>query len=541
MEENGLGWAGWIGVAGGIAGVLSVIVALLSWLGPSRREVWDDLATDATYRADIAASLRDGSLGQRYRNGLAGGLALLDRHFGAASSAKALGLCIIIALVYAYAGFFLVWGLGGPGVVGGLHLMPRDAEQPARLIAGAIVMIAPFIGYGLGRYLGPRVRRFERRLVTRLQMTRVLRRRWRSKRRAVDRLYRFGAAVALVLVVALSVVILPERRVGIVALALLVGALPVLGVAMAVHVRSWFQSDWTGALVSTTAGAAGVALALALAGAVAVGFFPKPGAFPGALGAMVGLGGLGVFSGLGFVHELSILLLVFFLVLPLINGGVDWGSWWVTRRLGAHLVGAFDRGAGALRLALVALRHGIFDLAIAAGMLLGMAFMLALGFEAYNQASLWQASLWQASLWQGEGAFDLEAYVEGAAAAPFGEGAWLTLMLLTTLVPTFLHVAVVWMSPLGFVFLSAGRRRWATDLERWDDLDEATRSRTRRAVAAYVAHDRIGLWLLAGLLSIAWFALMAVAIAFLHQGGFAAYVAGAAYRGIDTARWLGGS
>ena len=598
MEGSGLGWAGWIGVAGGIAGVLSVIVALLAWLGPSRREVADDLASDATYRADIAGDLRDRSLGQRYRNGLEAGLALLDRQFGAASSAKALGRCIIIALVYAYAGFVVVWGFGSPGVVGGREFLPQDAQQPARLLVGALLAIAPLVAYGLGRALGPRICRSERRVVTRLHMIRLLRRRWRMKRSAVDRLYRFGSALVLLLAVVLSSPLFLKVGIDGVIASHLFGSLPILGVATAVHLRPRFRTDWTGALGSTAAGAAivvagaafGLALAVAVAfsfsvaaaaafsfsvaaaaavafaigtagalavavvvvatyaataayavagaiagsfavaAAVAVGLFPKPGAFPGAVGAMVGLASFGAIGEGGFIGALALSLLIFFLVLPLINGWVDWGSWWVTRRLGAHLLRALDRGAGAVRLGVVALGHGVADLVIAAGMLLGMAFMLALGFEGYNQLSLLR----------GEGAFDLVPYVEGAAAEPFGEGAWLTLMLLTTLVPTFLHVAVVWASPVGLVFVSARRRQWADDLEQWDELDEATRSRTRRAVAFYVAHGRIGLWLVAGLLALGLFALMAGAVALVHQGGFSDYVARAAYLGIDAARWLGG-
>jgi hypothetical protein len=114
-------------------------------------------------------------------------------------------------------------------------------------------------------------------------------------------------------------------------------------------------------------------------------------------------------------------------------------------------------------------------------------------------------------------------------------------MLLTTLVPTFLHVVVVCMSPLGFLFLSARRHEWAKNLEAWDTLDKDTRSRTRRAVAAWMAHGRIFLWLAAGLVALALFTLMATAIALLHDGGFADYVADAAFLGITLARWLAGN
>jgi hypothetical protein len=184
MEETGLGWAGLIGVAGGVAGVGSFFVALLVWLGPSRREVREDLADDPIYRADIAASLRDGSLGRRYRGGLAGGLGLLDRAFGPPGSAAALGVCFIIALVYAYVGFFLVLGLGGPGVVGGFPLLSEAAEQPQRLGLGAFLALLPLGGFWLGRRLGRPIRRLEWRLVSGLQ--RAISRRGRRMRRRIS-------------------------------------------------------------------------------------------------------------------------------------------------------------------------------------------------------------------------------------------------------------------------------------------------------------------------------------------------------------------
>ncbi len=609
MGGTGIDWAGWIGVAGGIGGVVGGLAALLAWLGPSRREVMDDLAGDATFREDAAARLRDGSLGRRYRDGLDRGMRRLDRAFGPPASAKALGRCIIVAIVYPYAGFFLVWGLGGPGVVGGIAFLSTGGGGPARLEAGAALALMPLLGYWLGRRLGPSIRGFKRRLITRLLR---MWRRPRPRRISVDRCFRLVASTALLLMLTRLVLMVTEDAAVFLVSAVMLCALPAAGVVAGVAVRDRVRSEWTGPLASVTAGIGVVALAgalfgaatvaaisvlagvagavgiayaygfaisfaftLALAGtaaititlayvgsvgaiialdlvlagvddsaiaiavavaavaaiAVAVGLFLKPGAFPGSIGIIIAISSASALGGRGFVEEYSLVLLVFFLVLPLINGGVDWGSWWVTRRLGAHLLRVLDGGVGALRLGLVVFWHGVADFALAAFMLLAMAFVLALGFEAYNQASLWTGPAH---------AFDLEVYVDGAAAAPFTEGAWLSLMLLTTLLPTFLHVVVVWMSPLGLLFLSARREAWADHLERWDELDDATRSRTRRAVAAWVAHGRIGLWLLAGLLALGLFALMAGAVAMVHQGGFADYVARAANLGIETARWLGG-
>lgn len=267
---------------------------------------------------------------------------------------------------------------------------------------------------------------------------------------------------------------------------------------------------------------------------------------------MIGMGGIFALIGSGFVNELAVILLIFFLVLPMINGVVDWASWWVTRRLGAHLLaavatsppaggfavsplgapldGARAKPRSAMRLAGVALGHGVVDLVVATLMLLGMALTLAFGFEVYNQLAAWQ----------GKPVFDVARHIAEAAAAPFTEGAWLSLMLLTTLVPTLLHLVVVLMSPLGVLFISDRRERWAVNLENWDALDEATRSRTRRGVANWLARGRFGLWVLALVLATLLFGGLLAAFRLVHQGGFADLVAEAALTGVHLANGLAG-
>ncbi len=183
-----------------------------------------------------------------------------------------------------------------------------------------------------------------------------------------------------------------------------------------------------------------------------------------------------------------------------------------------------------MRLASAALGHGIVDLVVATAMLLGMALSLAFGFELYNQFAALQDSP----------AFDLAKHIAEAAAAPFTKGAWLSLMLLTTLVPTLLHLVVVLMSPLGVLFLSDRRERWAANLENWDALDETTRSRTRREVANWLARGRFGLWVLALVLATVLFGGLLAAFRLVYQGGFADLVAEAALTGVHLANELAG-
>jgi hypothetical protein len=133
----------------------------------------------------------------------------------------------------------------------------------------------------------------------------------------------------VVLLVAVSAAVLRDQAIEKVAVGLLFGSFGVWGAISGFVVWSRLRTDWTAALASTTAGVAVVALAVAVAAAVAlavnvaVGLFWRAGAVPGVIGGMIGLAMLGVLGGRGFVEGLALVLLIFFLVLPLVNGAVD--------------------------------------------------------------------------------------------------------------------------------------------------------------------------------------------------------------------------
>ena len=124
-----------------------------------------------------------------------------------------------------------------------------------------------------------------------------------------------------------------------------------------------------------------------------------------------------------------------------------------------------------------------------------MAFFLVFSFEAYNQVALMQNIL---------PVFDVETYAHDAAAAPFTTGAWLSLMLVTTLIPTFLHGILVLTSPLAVaLWPDRARLDLAGKLERYETLDEAERKTVCRRAANWLTHGRRFLWLAASVLFLA--------------------------------------
>ncbi len=161
---------------------------------------------------------------------------------------------------------------------------------------------------------------------------------------------------------------------------------------------------------------AAFALAFTLAGVLAVA---------GTAAAMALLLALTV-AALAFAGKFAFLLLLFFVLLPMVNALLDWLSWIVTRfflRRVAQVTPTW-RGAGLLVLELSA------DLAAAIVLFLGLVVLLPNGIEIINSV----LSL------TGRDAFDWREVVLRANEAPLSEGLFVVGMLITTLVPTFIHI-----------------------------------------------------------------------------------------------------
>lgn len=163
----------------------------------------------------------------------------------------------------------------------------------------------------------------------------------------------------------------------------------------------------------------------------------------------------GLFGPSGKADE-TLLFATFFLVLPVLNGFADFLSWYASRRLGAHLLSCLGKVSRWRLFAWTIPSHIAVDVFIAAGLLACLALALPFVMQTISMAR----------------DFDYDAAGEIARAAqdPGGQGIWLTIMLFTTLIPTFLHLCMVAASPLSVCFLGEEKRQdWAAKLDRFHD------------------------------------------------------------------------
>lgn len=191
---------------------------------------------------------------------------------------------------------------------------------------------------------------------------------------------------------------------------------------------------WTADLAQFVAATFAVAIVVIFAGAIAgtgAGAIAVAGTVAG---AVAGTGAVAVavafaitFVGAGAV---AVQYLIFLVALPIANALLDWVSWGATRmflrRFSAH-----RRGMRGVLLAIAAI---VMDLAVALACLVVLAGLTALILEAMN-------ALFQ---WINLPIFDWRSQVGLAIEAPFTKGWLVTGTLLTTLIPTAIHLAVGW-------------------------------------------------------------------------------------------------
>lgn len=164
--------------------------------------------------------------------------------------------------------------------------------------------------------------------------------------------------------------------------------------------------------------------ALAVAAAVSHNRMGRHGAYAGAIGAIALMTTAAVLFGWGD-KPLVMFAVCFFFLLPLLVGLTLWGALSTMRNVIGWLIGG-RRG------------WSMMSLAIAVCWLIGAIFMAALAFllgygaESYNQLTLARS---------GALAFDIEPMIARAIAGPFGEGFWLSAMILTPMLPPVIVTA----------------------------------------------------------------------------------------------------
>ncbi len=129
-----------------------------------------------------------------------------------------------------------------------------------------------------------------------------------------------------------------------------------------------------------------------------------------------------------FASEFAFVLLLFFVMIPLVNACADWLSWAATRSLLRIVEKTPDNTAGLTKLAGLLLTTGLVSIGLAlalTGLLANTLEILSAAFSAI-----------------GNNAFAWKPLLEKASKAPWTEGLFVTGMLLTPLVPVFLHLTV---------------------------------------------------------------------------------------------------
>ncbi|MEM9670687.1 MAG: hypothetical protein AAF950_17355 [Pseudomonadota bacterium] len=180
--------------------VFGIVSALFgAWaLMPGWTDYRDWLKDDPGYREKTVAALRGPGWDDRYRTWLEAGLALLDRRFGEAGSARALGVCTVISLCYAWSAFFLGYGMGAPGRLGEIELLAPILWQRNGWTLVFFAIVIPTTAFLVGGWLGGIAYRAERRIKAWSLRTRRRKAPSRAVRQGFESRYRTATILTLI-------------------------------------------------------------------------------------------------------------------------------------------------------------------------------------------------------------------------------------------------------------------------------------------------------------------------------------------------------
>lgn len=140
---------------------------------------------------------------------------------------------------------------------------------------------------------------------------------------------------------------------------------------------------------------------------------------------------------------------LFLIVLPIANMALDWPSWWISRWLGQHLLHQTCNETKISSSSAVIAGHAIVDLVVAVVFLFMLVVVLAFIVAAYDLWSIAPAA---------DPPLILDPIIGQAAQQPWPNAIWIVTMLLSTLVPTFLHAGVLIASPLALWLVPNDKR-----------------------------------------------------------------------------------
>lgn len=523
MDGAGKGLGSWLWEERGniltlLTFIGSSVLALLIFYVPY---VEGQLKTNPTYQHLKAKQLSQPHWIVLYRGWLVATLDRLDRWMGRPEDwRRGFGWCVRAGLAYSFGFAFLAWVLGVPTELGDLLIFtPVEFKFGVRLFTIGLIVGGGVFVYLIFRYLArtgalidawlamclPATISEERRrgavgwilgsligvlLVTGLQLVDGLRH-WTLAPVDLVASAAWGATFAVASATATS-------RAGI-------GAV-VPAVAWAVAVTLVAYAAMHAVLGVGAAGAGALALALILAGAGAV---TAVVILTGAAAIVVAVyAGFGLLGTAELAHVVPTSVVLFGLLLPLLNAVFDWLSWLVGRWLGRDLAESLgSEASGGWRRFVTFVLHVGAEVALAVVSLVGMAWGIPRAIELFNAGLRVLGSPTPLALGD---------YLCRSALNPLGEGLWASLTLLSTFVPTAVHLGFLpaapsaWLLSRGEVWQARARHLRGQGLPPAVDLGpdatadasaDSLHPETIRQVALHLALVRPVLWTLAGLVA----------------------------------------
>jgi len=454
--------------------VLPVVFTALTALGAgyayyigARKKELADLASLEAWLPSLADSLRMA----RYHNAIKRALDRVDGFFGEKPFGwRALTTCWLIAFVYPLMLFMLTWAAGGPHTLGVLDFLPEGWSALRRwgfvggfLVYGCLLFLLVRDADKVNAQLREQLDQFFQQqlhgipakwrrplgvLILGLMVAGLLYAMYGSE-------FFFVVAGAFILAVAVAGI-----RAGttiavagaVAVIAFLVIFSPEVGIVFDILVFIFVIAIALTFFVS-------VSVAIVFAGAIAFAYM---------VAAYFSGGWAGVF------HPFTGSVLVFLLILPVLNGLLDFASWGISRRLGRLLLKHFGRYT-AIFLAFVD--------AVCAVLLLGtLAVVLCTAVEALNALALAKT---------GAEVMDLTGLLAEAAAQPFGSGFWITAMLFSTLIPTMFHLGIAVTSVFMVRSRSKDREKWIEKIEGAAEGVQPFSEVERGRIARYLFFHRV--------------------------------------------------
>ena len=151
-------------VSGVVGGVVATLIG--AWISAHRSyDRWrEDLARPEPYFRKLAsARLQATEWGRLYSTLLDGAIRRADGLFGPPLSQRAFATCVVIALIYAYVGFWICYALGASARLGSADFGLPESNTVRAVVSAVVLTILP-VAYVLGGREGrvQRLRKIER-------------------------------------------------------------------------------------------------------------------------------------------------------------------------------------------------------------------------------------------------------------------------------------------------------------------------------------------------------------------------------------------